>query len=220
MVPLSPAPVAATSSAKGALAQGRASDGTDLAYVGCYTPPGEGIVALSRQRRYRQRDDAGERCSAASACVIHRGSHWILCIAFSAYAVNEDEPSGGVGARSPSIIRASDLKLNQQSGFARQVALSTSKCSSHPAPASSCWWRITVLETSLCSQFFANGDAFRSDPTDMESDTGALEPAQSGRQSSRQFRAQRSYRAEDAHDPDRILPGSSSSPTMPVSTRR
>ena len=182
--------VAATSSAKRALAQGGATE--RLAYVGCYTPPGEGIVL------YRVNADTGAMTQVKVFSGISNPS-WIALDPLHRvlYAVNEDEPSGGVSAFA--VDHASgDLEANQQSGFCTASGPVTS---AFIHPASSCWWRITVLETSLCSQFLPTA-ALR-DPTDMESDTGPLEPGQSGRQPSRQFRAQRSYRAEDAHDPDR-----------------
>jgi hypothetical protein len=122
--------VAATSSAKHALAQGGPTE--RLAYVGCYTPPGEGIVL------YRVNADTGAmtqvKCSAASA--IHRGSHWILCIAFSMRSTktsrpvvervhrrscerrSEARPSGQPSDRSNAGLCASPWKLTADSRVA------------------------------------------------------------------------------------------------------
>jgi hypothetical protein len=95
--------VAATSSAKPALAQGGPTE--RLAYVGCYTPPGEGIVL------YRVNADTGAMTQVKVFSGISNPS-WIALDPLHRvlYAVNEDEPSCGVSAFT--VNHASgDLKL-------------------------------------------------------------------------------------------------------------
>jgi 6-phosphogluconolactonase len=154
--------VAATSSAKRALAQGGPTE--RLAYVGCYTPPGEGIVL------YRVNADTGAMTQVKVFSGISNPS-WIALDPLHRvlYAVNEDEPSGGVSAFT--VDHASgDLKLiNKVDSHGKWPC----HLSVHPSGK---FVLVANYGTGNVSVFpiLANGGL--GDPPDTESDTGALNP--------------------------------------------
>jgi hypothetical protein len=154
--------VAATSSAKRALAQGGPTE--RLAYVGCYTPPGEGIVL------YRVNADTGAMTQVKVFSGISNPS-WIALDPLHRvlYAVNEDAPSGGVSAFT--VDHASgDLKLiNKVDSHGKWPC----HLSVHPSGK---FVLVANYGTGNVSVFpiLANGGL--GDLTDTESDTGALNP--------------------------------------------
>ena len=155
--------VAATSSAKRALAQGGATE--RLAYVGCYTPPGEGIVL------YRVNAHSGAMTQVKVFSGISNPS-WIALDPLHRvlYAVNEDEPSGGVSAFTVDHATG-DLKLINKVDSHGKLPCHLSV---HPSGK---FVLVANYGTGNVSVFpiLANGGL--GDLTDMESDTGPLNPA-------------------------------------------
>ena len=162
--------VAATPSAKRALAQGGPTE--RLAYVGCYTPPGEGIVL------YRVNADTGAMTHVKGQFSGISNPSWIALDPLHRvlYAVNEDEPSGGVSAFT--VDHASgDLKLiNKVDSHGKWPC----HLSVHPSGK---FVLVANYGTGNVPVFpiLANGGL--GDPTRYgERPHGRAEPAQSGRQ--------------------------------------